>query len=175
MALHPCEQCGDGTFAPVVRMLREDGVLLTRYTGRCGTCRSLRDFRFRIDREWTDDGNGPPTDRDELRFGSSGPSELIDAGQWLRAVDRILADTPSTVLGVSEDEWRARRYLFTAAAESVAEVLKFIPPGADEVPDRAFWTEDGRAEHDRDPGRFHREPLEHLRSVCLGLAARYTG
>lgn len=171
MAQHPCEQCGDGTFAPVVRMVREGDALLTRYTGRCGTCRSVRDFRFRIDREWDDDGGSP----EEVRFGRSGPSELIDAGQWLRAVDRILSDTPSTVLGVSEEEWRARRYLFTAAAESVAEVLKFIPPDADEVPDGAFWTDDGRAEHDRDPGRFRREALEHLRSVCLGLAARYTG
>ena len=69
MALHPCERCGDANFVPVVRQVREDGGLVTRFTGRCGTCRALRDFRFRIDREWADPGAAP----DDMRFGANTP------------------------------------------------------------------------------------------------------
>lgn len=171
MALHPCGRCGDAEFAPVVRQLREDGGLVTRYTGRCGTCRALRDFRFRVDREREDGGAG----LDDVRFGADDPSEIIDAGQWLRAADRILAETPSNVLGVSAREWRERRYMFTAAAESVGELLKFIPDGADAVPPTAFWTDSGREMRGRAPDRFERDRLEHLRGVCLQLAARFSG
>ncbi|WP_203927853.1 hypothetical protein [Virgisporangium ochraceum] len=166
MALHPCGVCGDGSFVPVVREVLEDGVLVTHYTGRCDTCRALRDFRFRIDRE--PEGDGP-------RFGGDEPSEIIDAGQWLRGVDRVLAETPSNILGVSEEEWRARRYMFAAAAESVGEVLKFIPAGDDAVPPGAFWTASGREMRDAVPERFERDRLEQLRGVCLELAARFAG
>jgi hypothetical protein len=116
-----------------------------------------------------------PLTAGEPEFGRAEPSEIIDAGQWLRCADRIQAATPASVLGVSADEWRARRYMFKAAAESVGEVLKFIPGDADDVPPRGFWTEDGRAERDRDPHRFRRDRLEHLRLVCLDLAARFAG
>ena len=151
----------------------EDRVLVTRYGGRCPTCRHEREFRFRIDNELAEDGQTAPLIPGEPEFGRAEPSEIIDAGQWLRSADRILAATPSSVLGVSAEEWRARRYMFRAAAESVGEVLKFIPDDADEVPDRSFWTDDGRVERDRAPDRFRREKLEHLRLVCLDLAARF--
>lgn len=175
MALHPCGRCGDAAFTPVVRQDLDDGVLITRYTGRCAGCRTVRDFRFRVDREWADDEQGPPADSDGPRFGTKDPSEIIDAGQWLRGADRILADTPSNILGVSAEEWRARRYMFAAAAESVGEVLKFIPGGADTVPSSAFWTDSGREMYERVPDRFERDRLEHLRGVCLELAARFAG
>jgi len=175
MALHPCERCGDESFAPVVQQVTEDGVLITRYTGQCNTCRTVRDFRFRVDKEWADDEQGPPLDPDEPRFGKTDPSEVIDAGQWLRAADQILADTPSNILGVSEAEWRERHFMFTAAAECVGEVAKFIPDGADTVPSTAFWTDSGREMRDRVPDRFERDKLEHLRGVCLELAARFAG
>ena len=153
MALHPCEKCGDESFAPLVRQVVEDGVLVTRYTGQCDTCRTVRDFRFRVDDEWSDE---------EPRFGKDDPSELIDAGQWLRAADQILADTPSNILGVSEAEWAERHYMFTAAAECVGEVVKFIPDGADAVPPQAFWTDSGREMRDRVTDRFERDKLEQL-------------
>jgi len=169
MALHPCGSCGDEAFAATLRMSPADGSIVTRYVGPCRTCHAERDFRFRID----DEGASPPLAAGEPEFGRTEPSGLIDAGQWLRCADRILAATPSSVLGVSEEEWRERRYLFKAAAESVAEVLKFVPDGADAVPERSFWTDDGRAERDRAPDRFRRDTLEHLRLACLELASRF--
>jgi hypothetical protein len=173
LGLHPCPQCGDERFDPVVAVLVEDGVLITRYTGRCRTCRSAREFRFRIDEEWADNDLGPGLTPGPPRFGKSDPSEIIDAGQWLRAADLIMSETPTNILGVSENEWRERQYLFTVAAESVGEVLKFIPDGADRVPSTCFWTDLGREMRDQAPQRFARDKLEHQRAVARELAARY--
>jgi hypothetical protein len=38
--------------------------------------------------------------------------------------------------------------------------LKFIPGREPVVPDTAFWTPEGRAIRDREPGRFRRPRLE---------------
>jgi hypothetical protein len=173
MALHPCGACGDEQFSKAIRMTVDGDALITRYTGRCRTCHAERDFRFRIDNEFAGDGHTAPSTAGELGFGPADPSEIIDAGQWLQCADRIIASTPSSILGVSEEEWRTRRYMFQAAAESVREVLKFIPAGADDVPPDSFWTDDGRDLRDRVPGRFRRDKLEHLRLACLDLAARF--
>ena len=45
------------------------------------------------------------------------------------------------------------------ARAALEEVIKFLPDGADSVPDNAFWTERGRAVRDREPGRFRRARL----------------
>lgn len=165
MAIHPCGTCGDPEFAATVRTALAGAELVTTYTGACRYCRAEREFKFRID---DDPAPGEP------EFGpAASRSAIIDAGQWLRCADRILAATPNTVLGVPAEEWRARRLLFSTAAESVGEVLKFIPDGADDVPPQGFWTDDGRAERDRAPERFRRAALERMRLACLDLTATY--
>jgi hypothetical protein len=174
MALHPCAACGDEQFDATVRSTLVGEDLQTAYAGPCRTCRAGREFRFRIDDESVDDGQTLPLSPGEPRFGRAAPSTIIDAGQWLRCADRILEVTPTTVLGVSEEEWVARRFLFAAAAESVGEVLKFIPAGADDVPERHCWTEEGQDLRKRSPDRFARGALERLRLTCLDLAARYS-
>lgn len=173
MALHPCA-CGDERFALALRMTVEDGALVTRYAGRCRNCHAWREFAFRVDDEFAADGAHPPLTRGEPQFGrGTEPSEIIDAGLWLRSADRIVAATPTNILGVSENEWLKRRYLFKTAAECVGEVLKFIPGDLDDVPDTAFWTDEGRADRDRDPVRFRRDKLERFRQTCLELVGRY--
>ena len=164
MALNPCPSCGDEQFHCTVHTTLVDGDLLTRYTGPCRTCQAAREFSFDIEDTANEEGQ---------EFGRDAPSTLIDAGQWLTCAERILAATPSTVLGVPAEEWRARRFLFRAAAGSVGEVLKFIPDGADAVPAQAFWTDDGRAARDRSPERFRRAHLDRLRAACQELVARY--
>jgi hypothetical protein len=167
MALNPCPGCGDEQFHVAVHTTLVGGDLLTRYTGPCRTCAAAREFSFAI--EDSEDSE----DVDDVEFGGPEPSTLIDAGQWLTCAERVIASTPTTMLGVSEDEWRARRFMFRAAAESVGEVLKFIPDGAQGVPSHAFWTDDGRAARDRTPDRFRRAHLDRLRAACLELTARY--
>src|SRR5207302_144240 len=109
----------------------------------------------------------------EPEFGRATPSEIIDPGQWLHGADRILETTPTSVLGIDPAESEARRFLFKAAAESVGEVLKFIPDGAETVPPQCFWTAEGRQRYAASPDRFQRTALERLRLACLDLVERY--
>jgi hypothetical protein len=173
MALHACAECGDERFTSTVGMSFEDGELVTRYVGPCHTCPATREFRFLIDDEFAVDGETVPLVPGEPEFGRATPSEIIDPGQWLRCADRILETTPTNVLGLDEAECQARRFLFKAAAESVGEVLKFIPEGAEEVPPQCFWTADGRTLYELSPDRFRRAELERLRLAYLDLTERY--
>jgi hypothetical protein len=166
MVIHPCGNCGDAEFDTTVGVALAGADLVTGYRGPCRSCKAEREFQFRIDDE-------PPPSTVEPTFGAAAPSTIIDAGQWLGCADRILEATPNTVLGVPVEEWRARRFLFATAAESVGEVLKFIPDGADGVPPQGFWTEEGRAVRDRAPERFRRAALERMRLACLDLTATY--
>jgi hypothetical protein len=174
MMLNPCPSCGDEQFSLTVHMILVDDDLLTRYAGPCRTCATPREFTFDIEDEFAIDGETLPLTPGEPEFGRAKPSTIIDAGQWLTCADNILAGTPTNILGVSEEEWQTRRYLFKAAAESVGEVLKFIPADGDDVPSASFWTDDGRAARDQAPDRFRRAGLEQLRLACLDLAARYS-
>ena len=174
MMLNPCAGCGDEQFAYAVHLTVVDGDLLTRYAGPCRTCTAPREFTFDIEDEFAVDGQTLPLVPGEPEFGRRTPSTLIDAGQWLTCADRIIAGTPTNVLGVAAPEWETRRYLFKAAAESVGEVLKFIPDDGEVVPAAGFWTEEGRAAHAEDPDRYRRAGLEKLRLTCLDLAARYS-
>ncbi|MFC5834255.1 hypothetical protein [Nonomuraea insulae] len=97
-------------------------------------------------------------------FGT-GLSELLDAGQWVlvgatyasRALEAGLfyaADSsdPEEFDNVTAD--------WAFAADAMVEALKFLPHGAAELPEEAFWTEMGNSARDADPGRFTRTKLE---------------
>lgn len=102
--------------------------------------------------------------REGERFGV-GPSQLIDAGQWKllgagyarQVLELDLAFTEEPGDGSAYDDivlgWQL-------AIDATGEVLKFIPPGEDEVPDHAFWTETGRRAREEEPGRFTRAVIE---------------
>ncbi|MEU8266453.1 hypothetical protein AB0B89_04735 [Sphaerisporangium sp. NPDC049002] len=102
--------------------------------------------------------------RERLRFGE-GPSELIDAGQWRVAgagyAQRAMRDdlrhredpgdaalSESVVVG-----WECAR-------DAAAEVAKFLPEGAAEVPATAFWSEMGETALRDEPELFTREAVE---------------
>ena len=69
-----------------------------------------------------------------------------------------LADHLAGYLPADDPETVTEALQFAAAA--VAEVIKFIPPGATAVPADAFWTAEGQATYEADPARFHRTRLE---------------
>jgi hypothetical protein len=94
-------------------------------------------------------------------FGSGdGPSRLVDAGQWLLA-SRELAEDARVLMG--SDDPSAAYDRLRAAAAAVDEILKFVPPGADAVPDEAFWTDDGMTVRAGLPDWFERDRLVVLR------------
>jgi hypothetical protein len=149
--LNPCV-CGSVETEWDGGVVSVDGRLATRYDGTCARCGAARQYVFALPSDETAP-EGWPT------FGGVEPSQLVDAGEWLWVADLTASDVPPDPEG-------AGRALAMACA-AVEEVLKFIPPGGDRVPDQGFWTDRGREFRDAEPGRFRRERLEVLRDHYL--------
>jgi hypothetical protein len=145
LELNPCLDCGAVETSWEDGLAQVDGELVISYTGECPGCGAGREYLFGLPEQETL-GAFP-------NFGGPEPSELLDAGQWLQVADRAA----STV--AVDDRSEAARAVLDVAAAAVAEVVKFIPPGEDVVPDDAFWTGEGRATLDAEPGRFRLERL----------------
>jgi hypothetical protein len=145
LELNPCPDCGTVETSWEDGLGQLDGELVISYTGECPGCGAEREYLFGLPERETL-GRFP-------NFGGPEPSELLDAGQWLQVADRAA----STV--AVDDQSEAARAVLDVAAAAVAEVVKFIPPGEDVVPDDAFWTGEGRATLEAEPGRFRLERL----------------
>ncbi|GAA1574346.1 hypothetical protein GCM10009804_33890 [Kribbella hippodromi] len=144
LELHPCRDCGSDEADWEQSLVRVRGELASLYAAVCPGCSAEREYVFGLPAHETP-VRGWPT------FGGPEPSEVLDAGQWLDVADRAAADVPT-------DAAEAGKVLAVACA-AIAEVIKFVPPGADAVPEDEFWTPEGRAVRAADPGRFRLEPL----------------
>lgn len=152
--LQPCASCGsiDATWHNSV--VTVDGELLSRYSATCPGCSTEREFLFALpERDVLPEGY--PT------FGGSEPSQLLDAGEWLWMADMTAnnALTDDSAEGVA------------IAVAAIDEVVKFIPPGQDEVPETAFWSDRGRQVLKADPARFRRDRLAVDRETYRHLAS----
>jgi len=93
-----------------------------------------------------------------------GVSQLVDAGQWVlvastyadRAVDAAVRLGAATA---AEDDVRGVELTWAVAADAIGEALKFLPDGAAELPDEAFWSEAGTQARADQPERFTRDQL----------------
>jgi hypothetical protein len=155
MDLRPCS-CGEVQFDRHASEVTEEGVLCSRYAGPCARCGQPREFVF----------EGPATPRpsrgDTVEFGGSEPSRLLDPGEWMMVALERAKRQPST----RED--------LAFARAAVEEVVKFLPAGAERVPDEAF-TERGRALAGAEPGRFRRARLATTLQAWADILARYDG
>ena len=153
MDQQPCT-CGDIEFDRQSAAMSDGGVLCSRYFGKCRSCGTMREFVFEL----------PPTQRpitNQVEYGGSDPSRLLDAGQWLGIAEYYAKLEP----GTPED--------LDIARAAVEEVIKFVPMGGDSVPDKAFWTERGRAVRDREPRRFRIARLAAILEVYRKQLAKY--
>lgn len=155
LELNPCEDCGSVGTDWEYGLAEVDGELVISYVGSCPGCGAEWEYFFGLPERETPAGSFPT-------FGGSEPSELLDAGQWLEVADRTAGDVPA------DDQEEAGRVLAVARA-AVEEVVKFIPPGRDAVPEDAFWTDDGRRVRDAEPGRFRLERLLLVRDTYRRL------
>jgi hypothetical protein len=151
MDLHPCDRCGAVDIIWHSALADRDGVPARRYSGRCEGCGAAREFVFALPER-----PELPDPRDVVFFGAD-RSQLLDAGEWLLVSD-LCAQAGSAPAGSDRERAEVRESMAVAAA-AVAEVLKFVPPGADEVPDSAFWSDRGRTVREQEPGRFRRRRL----------------
>jgi len=152
MDLRPCS-CGEAQFDRHSSVITDDGVLCSRYAGRCAGCGQPREFVFELPETFR------PIASDEVEFGGSDPSRLLDPGEWMVvALDRAK---------------RGTRGDLAIARTAVEEVMKFMPDGAERVPDEAFTSERGRAIRDAEPGRFRRVRLDATLQAWADILARY--
>ncbi|MFC6083136.1 hypothetical protein [Sphaerisporangium aureirubrum] len=153
--LHPCAACGSVEVSWEDALVNAGGVAATRYSGVCPGCGAARRYEFGLpEREVV--APGFPV------FGGAEPSRLLDAGEWLWVADLTAGNVPSG------DRGAARQALVVAVA-AVEEVVKFVPPGADRVPDEAFWSDRGRRVRAAEPGRFQVDRLLVVRDTYRDL------
>lgn len=156
--LHPCA-CGSVETTWHSGLVSVEGEPVSRYSGTCGECGTAREYLFGLPARPVMPA-GYPT------FGGPEPSELLDAGEWLWVADLTAGNVPV------DDAAEARRALRIATA-AVEEIVKFVPPGADAVPDDGFWSERGRQVREAEPGRFQLDRLLVVRNTYRELAGRY--
>ncbi|MEU4194054.1 hypothetical protein AB0E69_19290 [Kribbella sp. NPDC026611] len=159
LELHPCPDCGSIDTPWEHSLVEDDGELTISWAGTCTGCGAEREYLFGLPARETA-VTGWPT------FGGSEPSELLDPGQWLQVADRAASEVP-------DDPAEAGKVLAVARA-AVDEVIKFVPAGLDAVPEEEFWTPEGRAVRDAEPGRFRLDRLLVTRDTYDELA-RQTG
>jgi hypothetical protein len=143
------------------RLVAQGDGLASVYECTCGG--QPRTFTFRID---------APEPAEGL-YGDAQPSSLIGPGAWLEHADRLARSVPASPDGLSDADRAAARLRVTEAAECVAEVLKFVPAGAEGVPEGAFRTDAERAVLQREPGRFRAQRLEAVLHAYRKLTARF--
>jgi hypothetical protein len=159
MDLHPCEACGGVDVTWHSSVADQDGVPARRYAGRCSDCGAAREFLFALPER-----PSLPGPEDVVFFGGPERSQLLDAGEWLLVSD-LCAQAGSVRPDDTEAQRAEARESLAIAAAAVQEVLKFVPAGADEVPDTGFWSERGRTVRHQEPGRFRRRPLAIVRDT----------
>ncbi|MFC7380822.1 hypothetical protein [Sphaerisporangium rhizosphaerae] len=154
--LHPCERCGSVETTWEHALVAAPEGLAARYAGACAGCGAERRHLFGLPEREV--GAGPfPT------FGGSEPSQLLDAGEWLWVADLTAGNVPA-------DDPDAARQALAIAVAAVEEVVKFVPPGEEQVPERAFWTDLGRQVRGAEPGRFQVDRLLVVRDAYRRLA-----
>jgi hypothetical protein len=152
--LHPCERCRSVEVAWQSGLTHDKGVPARRYHGFCTGCRTAREFVFRLPERPV-----VPAADDLVFFGGPEPSELFDAGEWRLIGEAAIADGSAPPTGDPTVDASLRR-AFALGVAAYREILKFLPDGADAVPESSFWTPHGRAAFDENPGQFGRDYLE---------------
>ncbi|MET9272266.1 hypothetical protein [Kribbella sp. NPDC003557] len=105
-----------------------------------------------------------------------GQSQLVDAAEWTR-VGQLHWDRGTEADMAYDGEPGQERYYielnFELAAEAIAEAIKFLPDGADRVPDSAIWTKYGADILADDPNVVTRARLEDDLETYRGTLADF--
>jgi len=158
MELRPCV-CGESEFDKTTASVIEDGTSVERYSGNCPNCGRARQFTFRMPEE------PAPISFDMVYGWGDEPSSLLDPGEWLGVADVFAANARAELDGLDPakaEEERLTRifYQLSAAIAATEEVAKFLPSGADRIPEDAFRSQPGRLRFELSPERFQRVHLE---------------
>ena len=169
--LRPCV-CGETELDErITSSVTVDGQPGERISGHCSNCGRSRQFTFEMP-------GGMPEVSFEVRYGKGAePSRLIDCGEWLGVSELYATAGEQHLAGFGDepdDEDLTRGYyLLTSALSSLDEVMKFLPDGAAEVPEGAFWSQAGRMVYESSPERFTRDALTDERAALRARLAEF--
>lgn len=106
-----------------------------------------------------------------VRFGL-GVSQLVDAAQWTLVAETYARRALTADMAYSDGQNQDRASVelnWEFAAEAVGEALKFLPEGAEEVPESGVWSELGAQARAQNPELLRRgklvEDLEYYRGT----------
>jgi hypothetical protein len=169
LTLVACPTCQTTGFEPTGFSATDPPEVIWTYDVECLSSRHEHTFEFM---------RGPEPEPPYPVFGGQLPSQLIDAGQFLRfargsaelapadPAELIDARAPDLTLAEAFEEIRT-------AVAAVREALKFVPAGAADIPREALWTDESTAWYDREPERFHRRQLIAALGVLTQVESSY--
>jgi len=163
-SLEPCPRCGTRIGAQELSLAGQDDAWAL--TGDCPTCALPRAFTFR---SYGDPLTGPAP-RDEV--GGPAPSEIISPRRWIDEIERLrpLVQDDPTQLDI--DAWTASRDANRRTLVCVNELRKFVPAGAERIPDEVL-AEGERADAIARRERYAVAWMTSVRERCLQTRARY--
>ena len=135
--------------------------LVAVYRTRCGG--QERTFEFLIPEPTPAGGH----------FGGAEPSTLLGPGDWLTHADSLARNVPTLADSMTAVQKADAKTLLDEAAAAVDEVLKFVPEGAEAVPDEAFKSTRDLAMRDRERRRFLRARLVAVAAAYRNLAGNF--
>jgi uncharacterized protein YjbI with pentapeptide repeats len=163
ISLHSCPGCGARVDPSGLTFYGQDTACA--FTGYCRRCRAPLAFRFRT--------YGDPV-RAPCRPGELGddqPSEIIRPGDFVAEIDRLSPLVQPDPTRLALEEWRASRDANSRLLTCLAEIGKFIPPGADAIPDERLSL-DELATQARRPEVFRHAWLDEQRARHLTIRER---
>ncbi|MEW1639064.1 hypothetical protein AB0469_34035 [Streptomyces sp. NPDC093801] len=92
-------------------------------------------------------------------FGGPEPSQIIDPGEFLWVSERVSTESGIRLLNTAPTDHRDVRPAVAYGAAALEEVIKFLPEGADRIPEDRFTSDLGREKYAKDPSRFTRKDL----------------
>ncbi|MGO4462736.1 hypothetical protein AB4039_36445 [Streptomyces sp. M-16] len=149
MDLHVCV-CGATQFDRQHRLEDREGLLVSVYEGTCPQCGRTRSYEFTMPDGWPP---APPA------FGGPEPSQIIDPGEFMWVSDRLSTESGLRLLNTPRAEHREIRPTAAYGTAALEEVAKFLPEGADRIPEERFTSERGREIYAKDPTRFTRKDI----------------
>jgi hypothetical protein len=166
--LRPC-RCGEMEARWQDVPLTIGGQPARYFTADCESCGRPREFTIAMPEEAKQRADVVYGDGDE-------PSLVIDPGEWMGVVD-LYGERAEEVLADEEfggqDDVNLVYFALAARLSAADEILKFLPPGADIVPEWVFRSITGRAVYEAVPERFAREALLAERAALAANLDRF--
>lgn len=162
-SLEPCPRCGSRSKVELDLIGNGDRWTLS---GTCPRCATPRAFTFRT---FGDPLKGAYQRR---HLGDERPSQIIRPGTFIAEIDRLIPRVRTSPEELAPIDWRASTAANERLITCLLELAKFLPPGADVIPDAGHEAGE-RADRAARPERYARAWITAELDRALALSDRY--